>query len=91
MFPDNAQNHTGSSTSLPPVAAQPQQAPSNSAPLHPSSSSPSAGAAEHYALQARQLIVQYANDPYRLCEALIQLKAAYLSEQYHITTSKPGS
>jgi hypothetical protein len=38
--------------------------------------------------QAKQLALQYANDPYLLSEALGQLKTTYLADQYHIVPSQ---
>jgi hypothetical protein len=90
MFPNDPQNHPGNVTSLPampPVAQPQQQMPlvSSTAPVHHA-------AAEdidaRVAAQAKQLTLQYAGDPYKLSEALSQLKSAYLAEQYHITANQ---
>jgi hypothetical protein len=89
MPPVNPQNSPSVPTSLPPVAADQQQFKPAPAPTSPAG--PSLSVSEHYAVQAKQALVQYAGDPYRLSEALSQLKAAYLSEQYHITANKAGS
>lgn|GEM_PF-1516376 len=99
MQPDTPQSppgQPGQQSSLPPMSMgqpQSQASPAGSAvPLGPHNTpiAPDRTAA-HYASQARQLATQYANDPFRLSEALGQLKAAYLSEQYHITSKQAGN
>ena len=92
MPPNNSQHHSGMpATNLPPISAQPQQT-APAAPVSPNLvPGSSSDAAAHYAAQARQAVVQYANDPYRLCEVLGQLKSAFLLEQYHITSNKTGN
>lgn len=90
MFPNDLQNQPGNPTSLPamPPVGQPQQ----QAPIAASPVSASHVATEdvsaRVAAQAKQLTLQYAGDPYKLSEALNQLKAAYLAEQYHVTTNQ---
>jgi Txe/YoeB family toxin of Txe-Axe toxin-antitoxin module len=39
--------------------------------------------------QAKQLVKQYAQDPFRLSGAIEQLKSSYLAEEHHIVT-KPA-
>ena len=42
----------------------------------------------HNIAQAKQLVLRYGNDPFKLSEALNQLKVAYLAEQYNITVNQ---
>lgn len=37
--------------------------------------------------QVKALVAQYQQDPYKLCEALVQLKASYLAENFNIIPS----
>jgi hypothetical protein len=41
--------------------------------------------AEQVIAQAKQLVLQYKQDPFRLNAELERLKGAYLQSQYHIT------
>jgi hypothetical protein len=98
MFPDNPQNQQNIPVSLPSVSPTDQpQAPSQVVPQGPQvASTASSGqvgggdTATHYAIQARRIVGQYDNDPYKLSVALSQLKSAYLTEQYHITPNQTG-
>ena len=98
MQPDTSQSppgQPGQQSSLPPMSMgqpQSQASPAGSAvPLGLQTPIAPDRTAAHYAAQAKQLAAQYANDPYKLSEALGQLKAAYLSEQYHITSNQAGN
>lgn len=70
--------------SLPPVGPVPVQ-PVNQAPL--SAVDPSVAAA----LQARQLVERYAQDPYQLAESINQLKGSYVAQRYHIAPNVAGN
>lgn len=88
MSPNNPQSPSGEPNHLPPVAADQPMAP---VPAPPAALPPaSADAAAQYAAKAKQVIAQYGNDPYRLGEALNQLKSGYLAQQHHITTNQTG-
>jgi len=92
MFPNNSQSHTDAPANLPPIsnAGQPQQ-PSQPLQPTPAAALQATSATVHYVAQTKQLIAQYGNDPFRLSVALSQVKSAYLSEQFHITTNQTGS
>ena len=55
-------------------------------PSHVEGASASVDLAERVSEQARALVDQYQQDPYRLSGALQQLKAKYLADQFQITT-----
>lgn len=81
------QSQPGEPVSLPPVPAMGQPLPAvppASQPVQPQT----IDAVARVAAEARGLTVQYANDPYKLSEALSQLKNTYLADQYHITTNQ---
>lgn len=92
MFPDNSQNQQNVPVNLPSVTAagQPQQ-PQQAVPVPPSAPIGGGDVSAHYATQAKRAVGQYANDPYKLALALSQLKSAYISEQYHITSNQTGN
>jgi len=83
MGPENHQNvPSGVPASLPVVPAQPQ----STGPVRPAQPvPPSANLAEVVSLQAKSLVSQYQQDPYRLSGAMQQLKAKYLADQFHIS------
>jgi hypothetical protein len=87
MFPDKPQNHLGQPVSLPTVDTPSQPTNLLVSPDTPQAVPPG-DAILHAALQAKQLAAQYANDPFRLSEALGELRAKYLVEQYQITSSR---
>lgn len=82
----NLENHQnvnpGVTPNLQAVPAVPQPAVSSSVSPKPLE----ANLAEQVSAQAKRLAAQYQNDPYRLCSALQQLKAKYLSDQFQITS-----
>lgn len=94
MPPNKSQNQTDVPVSLPLVSSggQPQQQ-----SVQPNQTNPvvlegnNVATLAHYATQTKQLVEQYGNDPYKLSVALSQLKSAYLSEQFHITSNQTGS
>jgi hypothetical protein len=90
MFPNNPQNHHPSEpASLPAVHPTNQQQPAGAVPLNPAlPPKPVGDTTAHSVAQAKQLALQYANDPYLFSEAMGQLKAAYLADQYHIAPSQ---
>jgi len=81
MFPDVPQNQPGTSANLPMIPQQTQ--PTVSGQALPPTAGTSASVTQ-VGLQAKQLVAQYGNDPFRLSAALEQLKSNYLAEQYHI-------
>ncbi|HSX30295.1 MAG TPA: hypothetical protein VLE99_00035 [Candidatus Saccharimonadales bacterium] len=99
MYPNGSQSDQTGASSLPPVPVPPSDiSATNSAlpslPTAPLSLGGSAGTVKPspasplaVAGEARNLVSQYANDPFRLGGALNQLKLSYLAEQYHITTN----
>lgn len=93
MFPNNSQNHSDVPASLPPISSSGQSQQQTSQPAHavPVQAGSNAATMAHYAAQTKQLVEQYSNDPYKLSEALSQLKSAYLTEQFHITSNQTGS
>jgi hypothetical protein len=91
MFPNNPQNHHPSEpASLPAVPVTSQQQPTGAVPSQPAVPSPMpvGDATARSVAQAKQLALQYANDPYLFSEALSQLKTTYLADQYHIVPSQ---
>jgi hypothetical protein len=93
MFPNDQQSNPGNPASLPAMPAMPQlpQQAAGPAPMPTPQASQlvaSEDAAARAAAQARQLISQYGGDPYKLSEALNQLKAVYLADQYHVTPNQ---
>lgn len=97
MFPDKSHNQQGVPVNLPSIASTdqssaPPQVPMQASPAALSAHSKGGGdVAAHYAAQARRVISQYGNDPYKLSVAFSQLKSAYLAEQYHITSNQTGN
>lgn len=89
MLPNNPQSQPGEPNHLPPVAAGQPLAPVPAGPAAVPAAS--ADTAAQYAAKAKQVIAQYGNDPYRLGEALNQLKAGYLAQQHNITINQAGS
>jgi hypothetical protein len=79
MNPDNNQN-------TPPVVPADAQ-PGVPGAVQPSGQPPvlSTNLAEQVNERAKTLVGQYQQSPYRLCNELRQLKAQYLSEQFHIS------
>lgn len=72
---------------MPPVQL-PQTSQAAPAPIPPQPPQVPAGPkalAEHVPEQAKQLVEQYRQDPFRMSNALNQLKASYLAEHYHVT------
>ena len=90
MFPNNPQNHQPTEpTGLPAVSPASQQQASRAVPSNPPSQPVAVGdAIVRSVAQAKQLSAQYGNDPYRLSEAMSQLKATYLAEQYHVVPNQ---
>jgi hypothetical protein len=92
MQPNNPQNQPDVSANLPPVQGVALNQPSLPAGANDMNQAlPTADAAIHYAMKAKQLVLQYGNDPYKLAAALGQLKTAYFAEQYHITSNPTGN
>lgn len=93
MFPNDPNNHSDAPASLPlvPPSGQPQQPASQPENVNPVQAGSNTAAAVHYATQAKRLVGQYGNDPYKLSSALGQLKSAYLSEQFHISFNQTGN
>lgn len=93
MFPNNPQNHLDNPASLPPVSSSDQPQQQSVQPNHaiPAQAGSNSAAIAHYAAQTKELVEQYGNDPYKLSVALSQLKSAYFSEQFHITSNQTGS
>lgn len=89
MLPNNPQNQPGDPNHLPQISAgqPPASVPVDSSAVQPASPD----TATQYAVRAKQVIAQYGNDPYRLAEALNQLKTGYLAQQHHITTNQAGN
>jgi hypothetical protein len=85
MNPDNNQNptpHTPASLPAVPLPTQPTAA----VPVQPPQvAPPNANLAQAASLQAKSLVSQYQQDPYRLSGAIQQLKAQFLAEQFQIT------
>jgi hypothetical protein len=86
MNPDSNQNTPPVvATSLPVTQSQGQ--PGVPGPAQPPVMSTSL--AEQVNERAKSLVGQYQQNPYHLCNELQQLKAQYLSEQFHISV-KPA-
>jgi hypothetical protein len=49
---------------------------------------PSSGVEQRVAEHARHLVRQYGNDPYKLSEALGQLKAKFQAEQFRVVSNQ---
>jgi hypothetical protein len=89
MLPNNPQNQSGDQSHLPPISAG---QPPASVPVGPAAAQPAnPDTSIQYAMRAKQVIAQYGNDPYRLAEALNQLKAGYLAQQHHVTYNESGN
>ena len=86
MFPNSPQPPPDMPADLPAVPLQPPLAgmPGAGQAL-PASPPPSASAQESVAEQAKQLVVQYQNNPFRLSAALAQLKSQYIAQRYNIS------
>jgi hypothetical protein len=83
MNPDSHQNLAPSTpASLPAMPNSPQPP----MPGPSAMSSAEVNLAEHVNAQAKALVSQYQNDPYRLSAALQQLKSKYLADQFHISS-----
>ena len=82
MNPENAPNQSAGPASLPPLPLQPA-AVSSEAVQAPAPSS--ALQRDQVIVQAKALLQQYQADPHGLSEALRELKASYLANQFHIT------
>jgi len=67
-----------SETNVPPLATQTSAIPGAVS---------SSGSLQQMAEQVEQLTVQYGQDPFKLSNALSELRAKYLAEQYHIVPS----
>lgn len=90
MFPNNPNSpHPTEPASLPAVSPASQQQPASAIQPSPATQSIPAGDVTIGSVaQAKQLAQQYINDPYRLSEAISQLKASYQANQYHITPNQ---
>jgi len=90
MFPNNPHNpNPTESASLPAVSPIGQQ--QSARAIQPSMAPQPISAGDvtiRSVAQAKQLAQQYINDPYRLSEAMSQLKAAYQANQYHIVPNQ---
>lgn len=90
MFPNNSpqnQLEPSNSPGISPAGGQPTVE-AVRPPLPPSPSAPdqaSSNLAAVSASRARQAMQQYARDPHKLSDALQEIKADYLAQQYHIT------
>jgi len=65
----------------------PAPVPTPGATMAPGGASIAAPGTAAVATQAQHLAAQYAHDPYRLNEALTQLRLLHLAQHYHITPS----
>lgn len=79
MPPITPQNQSAEPASLPPVSAQAQTPP---APQPTTTNQVAPG--PQALLQAKMLIEQYKNDPYKLALAFEQLKAAYVAREFSV-------
>ena len=86
MPPNLPQNQSVGPASLPPVSDQTQVPPSAAPmPQQPTSNQPTGVPATQQAVfQAKLLIEQYKNNPYRLALAMQQLKEAYLAQEFNV-------
>lgn len=94
MYPETPQDHSTSPASLPAVPLPPQgtpveqpgRAPEPIQPVNPPTPGSVANANDtQIVVQAKQLVAQYQNDPFRLSGTLQQLKGNYLAEHFNIT------
>jgi hypothetical protein len=86
MPPNDYQDHSSSAANLPAMSpTRPQPAPPVNVSVGQGKQPVGLNdVTSRVVVQTKQLIQQYGNDPYKLSEALGQLKAAYWAEQYHI-------
>jgi hypothetical protein len=92
MLPNDPQNQPITQSNLPPVApGQLQQMPSPVTSVSPGAPAAGDQAMDRYVALAKQLVVQYGSDPYRLGDELGRLKSAYLAEQHHILPNDSGN
>jgi len=92
MQPDAQQTRPAEQAGLPPVSPAPQPVATPGAPAPAASSIPTPSTSMTSAAnQAKRLVAQYRQDPYRLNQAIGELKANVQAAQYNVTPKATGN